>query len=161
VGWLAPRTQRRVRNGIARGLGGAACPAPGSPRPRSVAGEGRAFGACCFAGKLRSPAPLTGGRPHPAGLGAATPTAIPTSIPTAFPAPPMAYPPHRLEAESLLVMPPHGEWCGQAERMRFARLIDRPVRILGGPAVRDACGGNLRLVCCLLSVALKEHPGAA
>src|SRR5215218_2122660 len=31
---------------------------PGTPacRPRSVAGEGRAFGACCFAGKLRSPA---------------------------------------------------------------------------------------------------------
>jgi hypothetical protein len=25
-----------------------------SRRPRSVAGEGRAFGACCFAGKLRS-----------------------------------------------------------------------------------------------------------
>ena len=25
-------------------------------RPRSVAGRGRAFGACCFAGKLRSPA---------------------------------------------------------------------------------------------------------
>jgi hypothetical protein len=32
---------------------------PGQPlarRPRSVAGWGRAFGACCFAGKLRSPA---------------------------------------------------------------------------------------------------------
>jgi hypothetical protein len=31
---------------------------PGTPacRPRSVAGEGRAFGACCFASKLRSPA---------------------------------------------------------------------------------------------------------
>src|SRR5688572_17529178 len=27
-------------------------------RPRWVAGEGRAFGACCFAGKLRSPAGL-------------------------------------------------------------------------------------------------------
>jgi hypothetical protein len=31
---------------------------PGTPlrRPRSVAGCGRAFGACCFAGELRSPA---------------------------------------------------------------------------------------------------------
>jgi hypothetical protein len=29
--------------------------------------------------------------------------------------------------------------------VRFARLIDRPVRVLGGPAVRAACGGNLSL----------------
>ena len=34
-------------------------------RPRSVAGWGRAFGACCFAGKLRSPGgpgPIRSGR---------------------------------------------------------------------------------------------------
>jgi hypothetical protein len=29
--------------------------------------------------------------------------------------------------------------------VRFARLIDRPVRELGGPAARAACGGNLSL----------------
>jgi hypothetical protein len=40
--------------------------------------------------------------------------------------------------------PPSGEWCGQAERMRFARLMQRPGRLLGGPAVRAAFGGNLK-----------------
>jgi hypothetical protein len=29
--------------------------------------------------------------------------------------------------------------------MRFARLIHRLVRVLGGPAVRAACGGDLGL----------------
>jgi hypothetical protein len=28
--------------------------------------------------------------------------------------------------------------------VRFARLIHRPVRVLGGPAVRAAYGGNLK-----------------
>jgi uncharacterized membrane protein YkvA (DUF1232 family) len=30
--------------------------------------------------------------------------------------------------------------------MRFARLIHRPVRVLGGPAARAACDGNLSLL---------------
>jgi hypothetical protein len=30
--------------------------------------------------------------------------------------------------------------------VRFARLIDRRVRVLGGPAVRAACGGNRSLL---------------
>jgi hypothetical protein len=30
-------------------------------------------------------------------------------------------------------------------KVRFARLIDRRGRVLGGPAVRAACGGNLSL----------------
>jgi hypothetical protein len=38
-------------------------------------------------------------------------------------------------------MTPSGEWSGQAEWMRFARLIDRPIRVLGGPSVRAAFGG--------------------
>jgi hypothetical protein len=50
--------------------------------------------------------------------------------------------------------PPSGEWCGQAERMRFARLIYRPVRVLGGPAARAAYGGNQSLPLVLLNVAL-------
>jgi hypothetical protein len=29
---------------------------------------------------------------------------------------------------------------------RFARLIHRRVRVLGGPAVRAACGGDLKLL---------------
>ena len=36
-------------------------------------------------------------------------------------------------ARLALVMPPSGEWCGRAERMRFARLIHRRSRVLGGP----------------------------
>jgi len=35
-------------------------PAPRSPATRRGRVVGRAFGACCFAGKLRSPAPPTG-----------------------------------------------------------------------------------------------------
>jgi hypothetical protein len=38
---------------------------------------------------------------------------------------------------------PSGEWSGRAEWMRFAGLIHRRVRILGGPADCAACGGNL------------------
>ena len=44
-------------------------------RPRSVAGWGRAFGACCFAGKLRSPA---GPAPVSRGEGELDPTLVPT-----------------------------------------------------------------------------------
>jgi hypothetical protein len=47
---------------------------------------------------------------------------------------------------SVLVMPPRGpsgEWSGQAEWMRFARLIQTPGR--GGAAARAAYGGNLSL----------------
>jgi hypothetical protein len=36
--------------------------------------------------------------------------------------------------------PPAGEWSGRAEWMRRGR-------VLGGPAVRAACGGNLSLTC--------------
>jgi hypothetical protein len=38
------------------------------------------------------------------------------------------------------------ERTGRKER--FARLIQRPVRDLGGPAARAACGGNLNLPYC-------------
>jgi hypothetical protein len=48
-------------------------------RPRSVAGCGRAFGACCFAGKLRSSA---GASPVPRWPRSLTPTSFPTSCPT-------------------------------------------------------------------------------
>jgi hypothetical protein len=34
----------------------------------------------------------------------------------------------------------------------FARLIQRPVRVLGGPLVRAACGGHLSLTKSLLTV---------
>jgi hypothetical protein len=38
--------------------------------------------------------------------------------------------------------------------VRFARLIHRPVRVLGGPAVRAAHGGNPSLPLVLRNVAL-------
>jgi hypothetical protein len=38
--------------------------------------------------------------------------------------------------------------------MRSARLIHRPVRVLGGPTVRAACGGNPSLLLVLRNVAL-------
>jgi hypothetical protein len=59
---------------------------PGQPpatRPRTVAGWGRAFGACCFAGKLRSPAPPLGRQPHPAQPGGGDPYASPYASPYA------------------------------------------------------------------------------
>ena len=59
-----------------------ACPA--ARRPLAVAGEGRAFGACCFAGKLRSPARRRDDGAHPARLQGGSPTAFPTSTPTSL-----------------------------------------------------------------------------
>ena len=41
----------------------------------------------------------------------------------------------------------------EAERTRFARLIDRPGRVLGGPAVHAACGASPRLAWLPLTVA--------
>jgi hypothetical protein len=55
------------------------CPGTTPRRPRSVAGWGRAFGACCFAGKLRSPA---GSGPVPPWPRPATPTLVGTLVPT-------------------------------------------------------------------------------
>jgi len=121
-------------------------------RPRSVAGRGRAFGACCFAGKLRSPAGPA--RCH-RGRGGLTPTSFPTSFPT----PPVAYPsypacPH-LSSSCPLVGPvgrknrgrlaPLGGVERALGKVRFARLIHSGARVLGGPSVRAAGGGNLNL----------------
>jgi hypothetical protein len=58
---------------------------PPARRPQWVAGEGRAFGACCFAGKLRSPAHASGDAATRPVFRAAAPTSFPTSIPTSFP----------------------------------------------------------------------------
>jgi hypothetical protein len=49
---------------------------------------------------------------------------------------------------SLLAMPPSGEWSGPRRAVRFARLIHRRVRDLGGPTARAAYGGNLTLPGC-------------
>jgi hypothetical protein len=85
-----------------------------------------------LAGKLRSPPthratplsrPTSGPRP---------PTRVPRLIPT-----PATRVPHPLTSDAVPAgYAPRGAWSGQAEWMRFARLIDRPGRVLGGPAVR-------------------------
>ena len=41
--------------------------------------------------------------------------------------------------------PPSGGVERPGRKVRFARLMQRPVCVLGGPAVRDACSGNLSL----------------
>ena len=114
---------------------------PGRPagrRPRSVVGEGRVFGACCFAGKLRSPGGPTLVPPWPTPL---TPYAGP---PTPDPTPATRVP---LTARGRITAghAPSGEWSGRAGKVRFARLIQRRGRDLGGPSARAAFGGNLSL----------------
>jgi len=106
-------------------------------RPRSVAGRGRAFGACCFAGKLRSPAGL--GRR--ATVVQAEPYAELYAEPYAGPYAGHPRTPSPAGTAVAAACAPRGEWSGQAEWMRFARLIHRPVRVLGGPAVRAAFRG--------------------
>ena len=98
-------------------------------RPRSVAGEGRAFGACCFAGKLRSP-----GGPDP----------VP---PWPRPATPYADPYAELYADLYAGHPrtpspvgsavsagraPRGGLVGRKDRGRLAPLggVERPRRVV-------------------------------
>jgi hypothetical protein len=120
-------------------------PGPPACRPRSVAGRGRAFGACCFAGKLRSPAGPGPAPPWPRRL-------TPTSFPPSFPTRAGCVPPRWPEAPFPLVMPPRGASRPQKPRLaplggveralgkvRFARLIHSGARVLGGP------GGPRRL----------------
>jgi hypothetical protein len=66
---------RCVHSGAAAVQGPLTPQAVGARRPRSVAGWGRAFGACCFAGKLPSPG---GPGPVPPSSRRMTPTLIPT-----------------------------------------------------------------------------------
>jgi hypothetical protein len=77
-------------------------------RPQSVAGEGRAFGACCCAGKLRSPA---GPGPVPRWPRALTPTRNPTLDPT----PATRVPPSPAGGRIAAGDAPSGEWSGRAE----------------------------------------------
>jgi len=123
-----------------------------SRRPRSVTRWGRAFGACCFASKLRSPG---GPGPAPPWPRPWTPTLVGTLVPTRVPTPATRVPPHRLAAGSPPVMPPSGEW---SERSQGAlRAIDsfrrsRSWRTFGRPA----CGGNQTPTASLLSVVIRS-----
>ena len=123
-----------------------------------MAGEGRAFGACCFAGKLRSPAHESDDTATRPNFRAATPTSFPTSTPTSFPTHwgcvPLASLAERISAGQSPFVGPVGRknrgWLaplGGMERalgkVRFARLIHSGARVLGGPLVRTACGGDL------------------
>jgi hypothetical protein len=90
-------------------------------------GGGRAFGACCFAGKLRSPAAPTGEARVPGPLVAGDPTATPTSLaarsPTAMGTPAGGVP----LASAVEAVCPAQSPLGGVERprrkVRFARLI--------------------------------------
>jgi hypothetical protein len=76
----------------------------------------RAFGACCFAGKLRSPAPPTGEPRAPGRWLPATPTAMGTSTPTSFPTPWGCVPLRSMIRVICPARPPSGEWSGRAAR---------------------------------------------
>jgi hypothetical protein len=138
-------------------------------------GGGRAFGACCFAGKLRSPAPPTGRRPHLAQLQGLGPDPYvngyvnPYVIPYALGCVPWL----REARLSVQFRGPEGQWSGHAARSASrdrcrphpdtglltvgltsshstARLM-APLagverpRLWADPAVRAACGGSLSL----------------
>ena len=133
---------------------------PGTPPaghwPWSVVG--RAFGACCFAGKLRSPAPPAG---RPGALGSwwpATPYVIPYVNPHVIPYARGVRTPSpagrritaghapaggQSAAKTAADWPPSGGVERPRRKERFARLIQRHVRVLGGPSARAAFGGNL------------------
>ena len=106
---------------------------PGSPpaghAPWSV--EGRAFGACCFAGKLRSPAPPAGDATYPARLEGGSPTLVSTLVPTLISTRAGCVPLASVAegicpaqdpeggqsaAKTAADWPPLGEWCGRTER---------------------------------------------
>jgi hypothetical protein len=84
---------------------------------------------------------------------------FPTSTPTSFPTPPVAYPsypawPHLSSSvprggpvgrKNRGRLAPLGGVEGPRHMVRFARFIQRRVRVLGGPAVRAAFGGTLSL----------------
>jgi hypothetical protein len=177
---LRHRCTRVKRDGTA-GLGGcwvrrppkAATPSRRVRPPASIAldrdhgqpptaGHGRWRGedapsarAASLASSAALPAHRAAGLTRP-GLGAAAPTATPTSIPTAFPAPPMAYPTGSRERSSVQVSSPSGEVERALGKVRFARLIHSGARVLGGPLVRAAFGGNLNPAWLLHSVVLGD-----
>jgi hypothetical protein len=74
-----------------------------------------------------------------------------TAIPTAFPAPQMAYPLTAWRLDHCCSCPLGGV-VRPGRKVRFARLIHRPGRVLAGPAVRAASGGSLSLPRLLLAV---------
>jgi hypothetical protein len=110
-------------------------------RLRSVAGRERAFGACCFAGKLRSPA---GPSRAPRWPRTSTLTLVGTRVPTPatrVPLParaagsPWSCPSWgQSAAKTAADWPPSGGVERPRRKVRFARLIHRRVRALGRPS---------------------------
>jgi hypothetical protein len=90
-------------------------------RPRSVAGRGRTFGACCFAGNLRGP-----GGPGPAQVPPWPRRSTPTLVGTLVPTPATRVPPRRPGAPFPLGMPPRGS--GVAAPGGALRAIDASAR---------------------------------
>jgi len=115
-----------------------------------VAGEGRAFGACCFAGKLRSPAPSTGRRWRTRPDFGASPYASPYAGPSRTPlagwqcrSPWLCPSWGQSAANTAADWPPSGEWSGRAARCASRDWSIGASAPLGGPTVRAAYGGNL------------------
>ena len=108
----------------------------GQPLATSCGEEGRGFGACCFAGKLRSPVP-------PDDTMARAPQPIREFLPYSLRAP-LAY----SLAGRKRCSPGHAPGgSGAAAASGALRTIDASARLrLGaGALVRAACGGNFRL----------------
>jgi hypothetical protein len=110
-----------------------------SCRPWSWRDRGRAFGACCFAGKLRSPAGLT---MVSRGRGGLDPTLVPTRrgrVPLGAQA-----------GVSCCSCPSWGQLTARNRSLlapgggALRGMIHRRVRVRCGPAVCAACGGNLK-----------------
>jgi hypothetical protein len=90
-----------------------ACPGTTPRRPRLVAGEGRAFGACCFAGKLPQPCRS---RPRATVAEAVDPYAGPYAEPYAGPYAGHPRTPHRPGPPFPLAVPPRGASRPQTPR---------------------------------------------
>ena len=145
-----------------------ACPGPASPATFGD-GEGTRLRRVLLRWQAPQPCHSCPGRLWPGRL---TPTSFPMSTPTSFPTRRVGVPLASVLERICPGSPPEGgqsaaktaaDWppSGGVERpgrkVRFARLIHRPGRVLGGPVVRAACGGNLSLILWPRRVVPRRH----
>jgi hypothetical protein len=119
----------------------------GLPGP-GRAGHGRWQGVdapSARAASLASSAALPVPAPGPLQAEAVGPTLVGTLVPTRVSTPAIRVPHPSRVPRICPGHPPEGEVERPRRKVRFARLIQRPVRILGVPSARAASGGNLNL----------------